>query len=98
VSAGPRSLTFDATAEVFRRRCVACHGPEDASGGLRLDSYQNVMQGGEQGPAIIAGNPRASLLFQKILRRDQPAMPPRKRLTRRDLERIRTWIEGGAPP
>ena len=95
----PAGATFDSTAAaVFRRRCLACHGPKDASGGLRLDSYRNAMLGGEQGPVIVPGDPRASLLFQKVLRRDRPPMPPRRSLTRGELEKIRVWIEGGAQP
>ena len=34
-------VPFDETvAAVFRERCVRCHGPDEASGGLRLDDYE----------------------------------------------------------
>ena len=91
-------VTFDATVTaVFHRHCVRCHGPREQSGGLRLDSYENVLRGGEEGPVIIPGDPNASLLFQKVQRRDDPPMPPRKALPAREVAKIRAWIAAGAP-
>jgi mono/diheme cytochrome c family protein len=91
--------TFEATvAAVFHRHCVRCHGPREQSGGLRLDTYENVLRGGEEGPAIIPGDPNASLLFQKIERRDDPPMPPKKALPAREVAKIRAWLQAGARP
>ena len=38
--------------------CFACHGPDvsKVKGGLRLDSKEAAMKGGESGPAIVPGN------------------------------------------
>jgi hypothetical protein len=66
--------------------------------GLRLDSYDAVMRGGQDGPVIVPGDPEASLLLQKVLRRDRPPMPPKKKLRRAEVRTIREWIEGGALP
>ena len=93
---GPRF--DDGVAAVFRRRCVRCHGSDDAGADLHLDSYDGVMRGGEQGPSVIGGDPTNSLLYQKVTRRSRPAMPPKSRLSPQDLEIIRAWIDGGALP
>jgi len=93
---GPRF--DDGVAAVFRRRCVRCHGAEDPGADLRLDSYDGVMRGGEQGPSVIGGDTTNSLLYQKVTRRSRPAMPPKSRLSPQDLEIIRAWIDGGALP
>lgn len=93
---GPRF--DDGVAAVFRRRCVRCHGPDDQNADLRLDSYDAVMRGGEQGPSVIGGDPTNSMLYQKVTRRNRPAMPPKSRLSPQDLEVIRAWIDGGALP
>ena len=88
----------DRVAGIFRTRCARCHGAGEAHNGLRLDSYDAVMRGAEDGPVVIAGNPRASLLMQKILRRDRPPMPPKKKLRRAEIRIIRKWIKSGARP
>jgi mono/diheme cytochrome c family protein len=85
-------------ATILRDRCAHCHGADESSAGLRLDSYDGVMRGGERGPAVIPRNARASLLLQKILRRDRPSMPPKKALPAAEIREIQAWIAAGALP
>src|SRR5437879_2685449 len=35
---------------LFVSRCQKCHGPRQQRGGLRLDSRQAILEGGENGP------------------------------------------------
>ncbi len=88
----------DSVAGIFKSRCVRCHGADDVAGGLRLDSYDEIMRGGERGPAVVPRNGKASLLLQKVMRRDRPPMPPKKALPATEVRAIRTWIEAGALP
>ncbi len=37
--------------------CYECHGPEKSKGGLRLDHREFILEGGETGPALVAGDP-----------------------------------------
>ena len=83
---------------VLQAHCVRCHGATEASGGLRLDSYDAIMRGGERGPVVVPGLPQASLLIQKVLRRDKPAMPPRTRLREAEIRKLASWIKSGASP
>jgi len=85
-------------AGIFRSRCVKCHGPVDPQNDLRLDSYAGVVRGGESGPAVVSGDAAKSLLYLKVIHRDQPAMPPKARLTDGEVEAIHDWIEAGALP
>jgi hypothetical protein len=80
------------------RYCEGCHGDSEQHGGLRLDNYDNLMRGGDSGPAIVAGEPRRSLLIAKIEHRDRPAMPPRKWLPKPIIARIKAWVASGAQP
>ena len=48
-------------------RCVSCHGPDKVKGGLRLDSRPAMLKGGENGPAVVPGNPSQSLLLQAVM-------------------------------
>ncbi len=48
------------------RNCFVCHGAELAQGGLRLDIADGWEKGGKSGPAVIPGDPDASLLIRAI--------------------------------
>jgi hypothetical protein len=80
------------------RYCETCHGDKEQHGGLRLDNYDNLMRGGDSGPAVIAGDPKKSMLIAKIEHRDRPSMPPRKWLPKPIIARIKAWVAAGAEP
>jgi len=100
LDAGPRpGASFGRDiAPVLERWCVRCHGGREQGGGLRLDSYEALMRGGDSGPPVIPGDPAGSLLVAKVERRSRPAMPPRGRLPKALVARLRAWIQAGAPP
>src|SRR6266567_7212814 len=50
---------------VLISRCYSCH-TNLQSGGLRLDSRQNILKGGKDGPVVVAGHPEDSLLIKAI--------------------------------
>lgn len=79
--------------------CFRCHGGERISGGLRVDTRSALLEGGDSGPAIVAGQPESSLLLQAIGRQpDVSAMPPAvdQSLSRQQVEDFRSWIAAGA--
>ena len=62
---------------VLAGTCVKCHGEKKASGGLRLDSREAMLAGGENGPAVVPGDPQGSLLIQAVRHADETLkMPP----------------------
>jgi hypothetical protein len=78
-------------------RCLSCHGSNERSGGLRLDSHEGLLQGGDSGKAIVIGDAAASLIVQAIERSGDLAMPPDEELSEVEMSAIRTWIDSGAP-
>ncbi len=50
---------------VLVNSCFDCH-TADEKGGLRLDSRERLLKGGDSGPAIVPGNPDASLLMKAV--------------------------------
>src|SRR5438270_13094568 len=62
-------------AECFRRHPAAA---EKLRGGLRLDSRERLLEGGDSGPAIVPGQSGESLLIHAIRHEDGLAMPPKK--------------------
>jgi hypothetical protein len=83
---------------VLVARCLSCHGAESAEGGLRLDSREAVLKGGDTGPALVPGEPKDSLLLLAVNHsHDVLKMPPKQELPTRDIEKLEQWIRGGAP-
>ena len=79
--------------------CFRCHGGERVCGGLRVDSRAALLQGGDSGPAIVPGNPQASLLVQAISRHpDVSAMPPESENALRpdQVTEFESWISADA--
>ena len=82
---------------VLIERCVECHGPDKQESGLRLDSREAILRGGDSGPAAIAKKPNDSLLVQAIRRSGDIKMPPKKSLKRHEVDALVRWIETGLP-
>ena len=79
--------------------CFRCHGDAKTSGGLRIDSRESLLKGGESGSAIVPGKPEESLLIKAIQRQaDVSAMPPEKgKALRADqVAAFAAWIKAGA--
>jgi hypothetical protein len=79
-------------------RCLSCHGPDKAEGGLRLDSREATLKGGDSGPALVPGKPEESLLLLAVKRTHKILeMPPEEKLASRDVATLERWIREGAP-
>ncbi len=81
---------------LLARRCFGCHGASRQKGGLRLDSREAVLRGGESGPAVVPGKPGESLLLEAV-RYESLEMPPNGRLSDREVAALQRWIALGAP-
>jgi len=77
--------------------CIDCHGPDKQKGGLRLDSRDAILLGGDTGMVLKPGSPEESLLVEVIAYSGDLKMPPKKRLPESMVEQVRKWIEMGAP-
>jgi len=87
---------------VFDANCVACHGEGKVKANLRLDSYDRLMRGGEDGAVVIPGDPARSTLFKRITlpTDDKHFMPSEGKppLKGEEIEWIKAWIAQGASP
>jgi hypothetical protein len=82
------------------RRCFDCHSgePGQMEGGLRLDSREAVLKGGESGPVLVAGKPDLSLLIKAVRRLDKDlSMPPDEELPAAEVNLLVEWVRRGAP-
>ena len=51
---------------LLAENCYSCHGGKKQKGGLRLDSLEAILKGGEAGPVVVPGKPGESLLVEAI--------------------------------
>ena len=73
---------FDKVQPLLASRCATCHGPDKAEGGLRLDSREAALKGGDSGPALVPGKPDESLLLMAVKRTHEVLeMPPKEKLS-----------------
>ncbi len=87
---------------VLVEHCYSCHSAEakKLKGNLYLDSKAGWQKGGDSGePAILPGNPEASLLVRSIQHLEEDLeMPPKKpKLPDSVIADLVTWVKMGAP-
>jgi hypothetical protein len=95
----PSPVDFDQEVRPVLSRCLACHGPSKARGGLRLDSFDGATAALDSGNrAIVPGKPDESEMLRRVLSKDKgERMPPSgEPLTAGQIESLRRWIADGA--
>jgi hypothetical protein len=104
LAAGPPTLADEAEQyfesqirPLLSESCISCHGTEKQSGGLRLDSRDAILKGGESGPALIPGDPVGSRIIQAIRYDGDLQMPPETPLSADQRQLLVRWVELGAP-
>src|SRR5262245_43889129 len=100
VAPAAESVSFDSDIRPLLNRCMQCHGPSKARGGLRLDSKgaaTATLDSGKQ--AVVPGNPEQSELLRRVGTTEKnERMPPKgDPLTSGQVEKLRNWIAAGAP-
>ena len=94
VAAG-RLVSFSKqVAPIIAQRCLACHNARTAKGRLNMESFANIMKGGESGAAVVANKLEDSPLYTTVEDHSMPkdADP----LTPEQIATIKKWIETGA--
>jgi hypothetical protein len=77
-------------------KCQKCHGPRKQESGLRLDSRQALLKGGERGPAVVPGKAEQSILIAAVRQSGDLKMPPGSRLSDEQIAVLNRWVADGA--
>ncbi|MCE9532760.1 MAG: DUF1549 domain-containing protein, partial [Planctomycetes bacterium] len=80
--------------------CFACHSPAASKlkGGLRVDSREAFLAGGDSGAALVPGIPEKSRLIEAILYKNvELQMPPKGKLPATAIADLTAWVKMGAP-
>ena len=96
----PASPSFEThVLPILARHCHDCHGEDVQEGQLDLRTLSEILRGGENGAAIVRGDPDASLLVDLVSRRQMPpdaATDPESAVAAGDLAVLRRWVRAGA--
>jgi hypothetical protein len=89
---------------ILSEQCFSCHGfdAKHRKADLRLDTREGALADNDGVRAIIPGDPAKSELWKRLLSQDpEEVMPPpeahKPKLTAKQRETLRRWIEEGAP-
>ncbi len=83
---------------LLAENCSECHGPDKRRGGLRLDSREGLLKGGDSGPAVVPGEPDKSRLLEAVRYGNEALrMPPKRKLSDEQLAVLAAWVKAGAP-
>lgn len=78
-------------------KCIECHGPEKQKAGLKLDSREAFLTGGDTGAVIVPREPMTSLLMEVISYQGDLKMPPKSKLSDAEIADLTRWVSLGAP-
>ncbi|MDB6036051.1 MAG: Protein of unknown function (DUF1553)/Protein of unknown function (DUF1549)/Planctomycete [Verrucomicrobiales bacterium] len=89
---------------VFSEHCYSCHsaGAKKVRGALKLDTQEDFLKGGTDGPVVVPGQPDQSRLIRAVRYADKDLeMPPNKdggkKLSEAEIADLVRWVKLGAP-
>jgi len=92
-------IYHDLVEPVLETKCYQCHSATKKKGKLRLDAEEFIVQGGDHGTIMQAGNPEKSKLYTCLIlpEEDDKRMPPKGKpqLTENEVKLIYWWISKG---
>lgn len=77
--------------------CQECHTAQNRESEFSVDSLNDLLTGGSRGPAVVPGKPAESLLVSAVKHGELLKMPPKSKLSPRQVAEIIQWIDMGCP-
>lgn len=84
---------------ILAKYCLECHNPKSLKGGLDLESFRGILEGGNKGVVLVPGDPDKSRLLTMTEGTAKPVMPPKTAKhhpKKEDLALLRAWVKAGA--
>jgi mono/diheme cytochrome c family protein len=91
VAFGLAGADFASVSPILRTRCLPCHSAKVQSGGLSVETRDDLLRGGKSGSAIVAGRPIDSMLLSMVSTGKMPMGG--ERLPAAEIDALRRWIE-----
>ena len=98
----PEAVVYrDIVQPILSVHCTNCHNATKKKGDLRMDNFEHLTKGGENGPVFVAGKSTDSELLKRCLLplENDDHMPPKGKpqLTDNQIALLAWWIDQGAP-
>ncbi len=96
-----QALVFeDLVKPILEKKCINCHNNQKAKGELVMETPEQLLKGGKNGPLWDLKSAHSGLLMQRIRLPldDDKHMPPsgKPQLTSDEIAILHHWIKGGA--
>ena len=89
----------DVVVPILESKCLACHGEgkdQKKKGGLLMDSWEGLLEGGEEAAALVPGNVKESFMIEvlHLPKDDDYHMPPPKKdpMEAHEIELLEWWV------
>jgi hypothetical protein len=100
IAGAQESIDFERhIAPLLVGKCLDCHHAGKRSGSLDLSKRAGLLAGGDQGPAFNQTDTADSLILARVTSGEMPPSDAKdiSPLSASEKERLRTWIQAGAP-
>lgn len=97
-AAAKRKVDFHTdVAPILANHCVRCHGNGSRKGEFSIDTREELLKGGESGPAVVLGNSQESTFIELVSGVDPDRIMPAdgKPLSAEQIGVLRAWIDQG---
>ncbi len=96
-----QQVFFTAHVEpIMESKCYQCHNENKKKGKLMMVSLDDLLKGGDEGPALVIGDASKSNMIERITLPDDDEyhMPPtgKEQVTETELAVLTAWINSGA--
>ena len=88
--------SFTAVAMILRQHCLRCHNAREKQAELDISRRVALLRGGDNGPAIVPGEPDESLFLSRAREGSMPPINDGRALNREELDTLRKWVAKGA--
>ncbi|MHC1781506.1 MAG: NapC/NirT family cytochrome c [Anaerolineaceae bacterium] len=84
-------ITYKGNISAVLQKCTSCHGESGMKGVILMD-YATIMAGSPEGPLVVPGDSKASLILSVLT----GSKPHFAQLTQGELKMLAGWIDAGA--
>ncbi len=82
---------------LFAKRCAGCHAQGAKLGEFQVNTYEQLIKGGNRGRTVVPGDAGSSLLYLMLSGKETPTMPMDGTfLSAGEIETVKKWIDAGA--